>query len=363
MHPHETARREVRRIIWALLCFGAVMSLAGNVVHSYTLHGWSWRLIGPVVAAVIAPVALLGLMHLMGAWTRWPESDGASYWVFLVGVVVLGGAAFRLSFAALRDLAVSYGYGRIDAALFPLILDGLMALMTWGLVAATRPKVAHQSAAADVPGPVATAVAEPVQVTMESAVAEPVYAPEPPHPAEQPQMVQPVESAPRQAVQADAPAVTSDDEVVHQPAPLVHQSEETETVQAPERPRLVAVQADTAAVQAAQSSETPVVHESVDTTPVHVRREAKPAAVHQPAADAVQAPEVLPVHLEQAEAVVQRGGTELQVERIAEVYARKDAGESQNSIAKTVPVNKRTVAKVLTARAELDADPDSNQTA
>ncbi|WP_051088047.1 DUF2637 domain-containing protein [Mycobacterium sp. 155] len=140
-------RREVRRIIWTLLIFGAVMSLAGNVVHSISLHGWSWRLIGPVVAAVIPPVALLGLMHLMGTWSRWQEGDGVSYWVFLVGVVALGVAAFRLSFAALRDLAVSYGYGRFDAALFPLILDGLMTLMTWGLVAATRPKVVKQIAA------------------------------------------------------------------------------------------------------------------------------------------------------------------------------------------------------------------------
>jgi len=75
--------------------------------------------------------------------------------------------------------------------------------------------------------------------------------------------------------------------------------------------------------------------------------------VHQAVDSAVQAPEVLPVHVAQAEAVVQRGGTELEVERIAEVYARKDAGESQNSISKTVPVNKRTVSKVLSARAEL----------
>lgn len=52
--------------------------------------------------------------------------------------------------------------------------------------------------------------------------------------------------------------------------------------------------------------------------------------------------------------MVQAGASELPVSRIAEVFARKDRGESQNTIAKAVPVNKRTVSKILAAREELD---------
>ncbi|MCY1312641.1 hypothetical protein D9M70_630790 [compost metagenome] len=71
-----------------------------------------------------------------------------------------------------------------------------------------------------------------------------------------------------------------------------------------------------------------------------------------------QAPEVQPVHLAQAEAVVQSGGIELPIEKVAEIFARKDSGQSQNEIAGAKVANKRTVSKVLTRREELSTDAE-----
>lgn len=350
--------RNVRPILWVLLVGGTLASLAGNVTHA-VMHAPAGTFpLGPVIAAVLAPAALLGLVHLMGVWARDSRGGGAMQGFLLTAVAGIGAVAFRLSFSAVRDLAKSYGYGTADAALFPVMLDGVIVICTVSLVAASRltdrARDAHDEA-------VHTANPEPV---VHDEPAQPVYAPEPVHQVAQPSVVHQPAIAPETVVQADAPAVTSDDVVVHQDTPTVHLPAETEAVQATEHPDPTAVQDDPEPVHTHQDIEADVVQESVDTAPVRVHQAPDEEVVHQPAEaapvrvaqavdSAVQAPEVLPVHVAQAEAVVQRGGTELEVERIAEVYARKDAGESQNSISKTVPVNKRTVSKVLSARAEL----------
>ncbi|WP_138230263.1 helix-turn-helix domain-containing protein [Mycolicibacterium aubagnense] len=138
MTPDQTHRR-VRRLLWSLLAFATTASVSGNITRAVSMHA-GVSAIGPIVAAALAPVALLGLTHLLGLWSH-IAARGMTYWAFLVAIVVLATAAFRLSFDALRELAVSYGYARFDAALFPLILDGLVAVCTLGLVALTRIEV------------------------------------------------------------------------------------------------------------------------------------------------------------------------------------------------------------------------------
>lgn len=353
--------RNVRPILWVLLVGGTLASLAGNVTHA-VMHAPAGTFpLGPVIAAVLAPAALLGLVHLMGVWARDSRGGGAMQGFLLTAVAGIGAVAFRLSFSAVRDLAKSYGYGTADAALFPVMLDGVIVICTVSLVAASRltdrARDAHAEAVhtADQEPPVHT---EPVQ---------PVYAPELVHQVAQPSVVHQPAIAPETVVQADAPAVTSDDVVVHQDTLTVHLPAEAEAVQAPEYPDPTAVQDDPEPVHTHQEIEADVVQESVDTAPVRVHQssdeevvhqpaEAAPVRVHQAVDSAVQAPAVLPVHMAQAEAVVQRGGIELPVERVAEVFARKDAGQSQNEIANAKVANKRTVSKVLSARAELDSE-------
>lgn len=161
--------REARKVLWTTLVFATVCSLATNITHSIRLHHGGWAAVGPVLLAMLAPVALLILFHLLGVWAGRAGYRSATYWVFLAAILGLGAAAFRLSFAAIRDLAMEWGYGYGDAALFPLILDGLIAVCTVGLVAVQRPrKVAHQLNA------------ETTVVTVQQPAIHPAPQPEPP---------------------------------------------------------------------------------------------------------------------------------------------------------------------------------------
>jgi hypothetical protein len=132
---HEHLQR-VRQLLWALLVFASAASLTGNVTHALTQHS-GLASIGPILAAALAPIALIGLTHLIALWSH-IRSRGVVFWCFLIAIVALSAAAFRLSFNALRTLTITYGYSHTDAALFPLILDGLVAVCTLGLVVLTR---------------------------------------------------------------------------------------------------------------------------------------------------------------------------------------------------------------------------------
>lgn len=149
MTPHEIHAR-VRRLLWALLAFATTASLSGNVARTVITHSGA-AAVGPIVAAALAPFALLSLTHLLGLWSH-IAARGPTYWCFLVAIIALSATAFRLSFDALRSLAIEYGYTANEAALFPVMIDGIIAVCTLGLVVLTRIEIAaltHQSAAAD----------------------------------------------------------------------------------------------------------------------------------------------------------------------------------------------------------------------
>lgn len=128
--------RSTRRLMWAMLVCATATSMAGNIARA-TAHHSTADARGSILAAAIPPLALLSLTHLTGMWSR-ITARGFVYWCFLGAVTCITAAAFRLSFDALRTLAMQYGYGRTDAALFPLILDGLVAVCTLGLVMLSR---------------------------------------------------------------------------------------------------------------------------------------------------------------------------------------------------------------------------------
>ena len=119
-----------------MLITASAASMAGHIAHAWE-HRDTVTAAGAVAAAAIPPLALLSLTHLAGMWSR-ISARGIVYWCFLAAVAAIATAAFRLSFDALRSLAVRYGYGHTDAALFPLILDGLVAVCTLGLVVLSR---------------------------------------------------------------------------------------------------------------------------------------------------------------------------------------------------------------------------------
>lgn len=136
-HDSESAHRHrTKHLLWTMLVSATVTSMAGNITHAWSNQN-AVAVSGAVAAAAVPPLALLSLTHLAGMWSR-ISARGVVYWCFLLCVAAITTAAFRLSFDALQSLAVQYGYSRSDAALFPLILDGLVAVCTLGLVVLAR---------------------------------------------------------------------------------------------------------------------------------------------------------------------------------------------------------------------------------
>lgn len=324
------ARRDFTVALFAC----TLVSLAGNEASS-TMLARDLGLPIPVVmvAGAIAPLLLPAAVHLVPKTAGLPQKARR---VVIFAVLVSATAAFALSFASLTAVAQASGHPGRLGMLLPIAVDVLAAAAAYALVVmpadapvAEQPveqsveqlPVHHVNDAPALEYPATLTRLAPVHRIAETAPEQAVH--------------QPTDGAPAPASGTSAPAVTSNDAAVHQPAASVHQESETQPVHTAER-HLVAVHRTDAPAQS-EAVQTPVMQ------PVRQRT----------APDPVQGPEVRPVHRAQAEAVVQAGASELPASRIAEVFARKDRGESQNAIAKAVPVNKRTVSKVLAAREEL----------
>ncbi|SHX65975.1 Protein of uncharacterised function (DUF2637) [Mycobacteroides abscessus subsp. abscessus] len=394
--------RNVRPILWVLLVGGTLASLAGNVTHA-VMHAPAGTFpLGPVIAAVLAPAALLGLVHLMGVWARDSRGGGAMQGFLLSAVAGIGAVAFRLSFSAVRDLAKSYGYGTADAALFPVMLDGVIVICTVSLVAASRLTDRARDAHAEA---VHTANPEPA---VHDEPAQPVFAPEPVHQVAQPSVVQ----RPTQRLEQ----ATHRPEAHHSPiAPSVIPAAYATVEERPTEPHHEPV------VQQPHAAPQLVPHESVvqpelasswddvDTAPVVVQAVERPmkqvaqpdaepveqlgapdverttSAVEQSSRESVKRPaeqlEQSPhesvvqsrgplrvVHAEpvvqpdgadveqttRAEMVHQRGGFTCAVEDVERVLALTDQGLSQRKIADATGIGSSTVGRMQKTAAELD---------
>lgn len=164
-----TAHRGLRRYLWGLLTLGTAASVAANVGHAHPV-------LGARVLAVAAPLSLLAFTHLVGLWSR-VRTSGATYWAILVTVALIAAGAARVSFAAVRDLATGYGYGPVDSALIPLMLDGGLAVVALALVVLGRIEAEAADHHEPAPAPV-------VDRDEPAVVREAVPAPEPLTPAE-----------------------------------------------------------------------------------------------------------------------------------------------------------------------------------
>ncbi|WP_157929417.1 DUF2637 domain-containing protein [Mycobacteroides abscessus] len=302
-----------------LLALAATTSIGLNIWHAVETSGY-----GAAVLASIAPLYLFWIVHNLVT-----EPGGTRGWrkdkvgVSAAAVVALG--AFAISYVTQRDLVLLLGMEEFVANILPLIVDLTIAVASYKLV--------HEAelAAAAAEQALEQTVHQPVQTT---ANRDTEHAPAPEYPGgltwlapvHQPAVEQPVhqpaETAPEPTTQAgapgSAPAVTSDDEMVHHPGAPVHQETVTQPVHTTERPR-----------------------------PVPVHRTDAPA----------QPPVVQAVHRAQATEVVQAGASELPIETVAQVYACLDAGWSQTAIDRRRIANKRTVSKLAAARDELTAEP------
>lgn len=126
-----------RLVAWTGFVFGSIMSIAANVLHAWLPadhHSPSWTPgIPPQIGAAVWPI---GLMLAVEALSRihWPTGPGwglARYGG--AGTVALGSAT--ISYGHLRDLLLAWHYGPPAAAVGPLVLDGLMVVCGFALLA------------------------------------------------------------------------------------------------------------------------------------------------------------------------------------------------------------------------------------
>ena len=133
---------------WAGFVFGSVMSVAANVLHTWlpAEHmppGWSPSLSSQVGAAVwpiglLLSVEVLSRVQWKAGW-QWALARFGG-----TGTVALGAAV--ISYGHVRDVLLAWGYGTLAAHVGPLVLDGLMVVSGFALLAMSA---AHPAGAGD----------------------------------------------------------------------------------------------------------------------------------------------------------------------------------------------------------------------
>jgi hypothetical protein len=135
-----------RFVAWLGFVFGSVMSVAANVLHAWLPAeerpaGWSPG-IAPQVGSAVWPIGLLLSVEVLsrvhwapGVWWALARYGGA-------GTVAVGSAV--ISYGHLHEVLIAWDYGPLGAAVGPLVLDGLMVVSGFALLAMSR---SHQYAA------------------------------------------------------------------------------------------------------------------------------------------------------------------------------------------------------------------------
>lgn len=186
--------RAAARFFWTWLFVATAVSVAGNVAHA-VLKAPPGMIRLAAVAAIVAPVVLLGSTHGVGLLVK-ARRVGFAYWCALATTIGLAAVAFILSFDALRDLAVTLGMAPSRAWLWPVAIDMSIANSTLSLLSLSPPRAVTVAAPAheqvsnigDVVAAVASPKAHPAPQSEDSSPPESRRAaqPTPPPPASSP---------------------------------------------------------------------------------------------------------------------------------------------------------------------------------
>ncbi|SMD24225.1 DUF2637 domain-containing protein [Lentzea albidocapillata] len=126
-----------RAVAWIGFVFGSVMSVAANVLHTWLPladmpAGWTPG-VAPQIGAAVWPIGLLLSVEVLSR-VPWPRG-----WAWSLaryggaGTVALGSAV--ISYGHLRDVLLAWDYGPTGAHVGPLVLDGLMIISGFALLA------------------------------------------------------------------------------------------------------------------------------------------------------------------------------------------------------------------------------------
>ncbi|WP_410673179.1 hypothetical protein [Amycolatopsis sp. cmx-4-68] len=124
-------------VSWAGFVFGSVMSVAANVLHTWLPAermppGWAPGIAAQIGSAVW-PIGLLLSVEVLSR-VRWPAGFGWRVARFGgTGTVALGSAV--ISYGHVHDLLLAWGYTTVAAYVGPLVLDGLMVISGFALLA------------------------------------------------------------------------------------------------------------------------------------------------------------------------------------------------------------------------------------
>ncbi|QLY34006.1 DUF2637 domain-containing protein [Nocardia huaxiensis] len=135
--PRTEAETAAVRFFWGELILVALMSIAGNAVHA-VLNAPPGLAVVAAFVAMFPPVALLTATHGVGLLVRARANATLAYWSVVVLTSAIAAIAFRLSFDALRDLAIQVGMTADLAWLVPLIIDGAIGQATVALLVLAR---------------------------------------------------------------------------------------------------------------------------------------------------------------------------------------------------------------------------------
>jgi Protein of unknown function (DUF2637) len=121
---------------WAGFAFGAVMSIAGNVLYTWippetAPETWTPGL-APQIGAAVWSVGLLISVEVLSraAWRQGTLFGLARY----VGAVVVALGSAVISYGHLKGVLLHWGYNDLQAAVGPLVLDGLMLLSGFAML-------------------------------------------------------------------------------------------------------------------------------------------------------------------------------------------------------------------------------------
>lgn len=129
-----------RLVCWLGFLLGTAVSIAANWLASWlpaVLHGPGWRP-DPWAQgfAAVWPVALVVSVEVLSR-VAWPSGKGWAL-VRYGGMVAVALCSGVISYGHIHEVLLSWGYGTVGAAVGPLVIDGLMVVSGFGLLALSK---------------------------------------------------------------------------------------------------------------------------------------------------------------------------------------------------------------------------------